>query len=81
MNSGSTPGCLHLPSLPSVHIKIHSFSLFEPAEVGSNLHLLHGLTLQVAQAPHELDALVILAAHKCLLGCVQIQFLKSCFSQ
>lgn len=81
MNSGRAPGCLRLPSLPSVHIKIHSFSLFEPAEVGSHLCLLHGLTLQVAQALHKLDALVILAAHKRLFGCVQIQFLKSCFSQ
>ena len=73
--------CLHLQHLPSVHIQIHPFRLLEPAEVGSHLCLLHGLALQVAQALHKLNALVIFATHKRLFCSVQIQFLKSCFSE
>ena len=72
--------CLNLQHLPSVHIQIHPFRLLKPTEVGSHLCLLHGLTLQVAQALHKLNALVIFATHKRLLCSVQIQFLKSCFS-
>lgn len=66
---------------PSVHIQIHSFSLFKSAEIGCHFCLLHGLALQVAQALHELNALVILAAHKGLLSRLQVQLLESSFSQ
>lgn len=72
-------GCL--PNLPSVHVQIHPFRFLKPAKVGDNLSLLHRLTLQVPQALHKLDALVILAAHERLLGRVQVQLLQGGLSQ
>lgn len=67
--------------LPSVHIQIHSFSFFKSAEIGCHFCLLHGLALQIAQALHKLNALVIFATHESLFSRLQIQLLKSSFSQ
>lgn len=62
--------------LPAVHVQVHALGLFEAAEVGRHLRLLHGLALQVRQPLDQLDALVVPAVDEGLLRPLQVQLLQ-----
>ena len=66
---------------PAVHVQVHPLSLFKPPKVGCHLGLFHGLTLQVSQAFHKLNALVVLAADEGLLCSLQVQLLERSLGQ
>mmetsp|Transcript_9361 Transcript_9361/g.26334 ORF Transcript_9361/g.26334 Transcript_9361/m.26334 type:complete len:408 (-) Transcript_9361:1405-2628(-) len=60
-----------------VDLAVQVLRLIEALEIGGNLGLLLHAVFQQPQPLHELDALVVLEAHKGLLGDVEVELIQS----